>query len=580
MERRPIIALVLVYGLALTLGCGGDKQRSTFCEPGTVEDCECGDGAAGRRICAGDGSQWSECHCTNGDADTDTDADSDADADTDTDTDADSDADTDSDADADVDSDADSDADTDVDSDADTDVDSDTDADTDSDTDTGDCDKSDFILIVDDPLDSAGSLDARATRYGGSFTGGGWRTTDGSGAAGRIIYDLGRKQRAGFVEVRLYDFTVPFAQGERVNVVSAYERPTYHPLLEAQHSATWRFASVSDDFQYLAKGTAVPPAGGDLYWYVHSNDVQQTHHYDHDGVVLRIEWTEHDAVYLYDGSRFHREPLDAYSNGFNHLILGHDDMLPGSPVPVFFRDLKVGLYRCGDADADTDVDTDVDTDADTDTDSDTSECSKDSFTLLVDDSLAGPDELDGRATREGGIFADGGFKTIDDTGAVGRLIYDIGRKISNGFFEARMFGFKLPLAEGIKVNAMTAYERRPFHPSQSQQNSAIWRFGAAGAPYQLLVKGTVLPVDGGPAEWYEHYTIGQHEQDMNHMFRIEWTERDVMFFVGGNLFHREPFSSRFSNGYRQFLLGFDEQQPPSPVAFFIKDVKIGEYNCE
>ena len=81
MTRTLVAVLLSAIVITGPLACADSDGSGYICTPGEVTDCTCDGGRAGRKICSGNGADWSACWCGDGDADADTDADADADAD-------------------------------------------------------------------------------------------------------------------------------------------------------------------------------------------------------------------------------------------------------------------------------------------------------------------------------------------------------------------------------------------------------------------------------------------------------------------------------------------------------------------
>jgi hypothetical protein len=182
-------------------------------------------------------------------------------------------------------------------------------------------------------------------------------------------------------------------------------------------------------------------------------------------------------------------------------------------------------------------------------------------TTLVDDPLDGSTT---GAEMDGGEFLDeGGWRS---TG--GRIIYDAGRVITDGYFECTMRGFTTP-AQGIdKYHPISGWEVEGDYSHHTQPGSFWnWRIGTGYNPFKVLAAS-----QGGGTRVESR--VGNNDavnrRDL-HTYRVEWRDGLVRFLFDGEELQQWTFD-RFA--MRHFTIGSDDQYDISDPAPILADVVI------
>ncbi|HHS12878.1 MAG TPA: hypothetical protein ENN03_03805, partial [bacterium] len=175
--------------------------------------------------------------------------------------------------------------------------------------------------------------------------------------------------------------------------------------------------------------------------------------------------------------------------------------------------------------------------------------------------------------RGSGTFVTGGGWKSEG----GQIIFDAGRLIENGFFEAKMRGWTAPTGSGEKSHPLSGWEEKDKYDRTAQNGSYWnWRIGSRYGtpqreyPYKVLAK---------PDTSDERVEIGLgHKEDVNdgnpHTYRVAWENGTISFYFDGQLMHSWSFH-RFKQRY--FVIGRDDNYGITDPAPIISDVLIGDY---
>lgn len=176
--------------------------------------------------------------------------------------------------------------------------------------------------------------------------------------------------------------------------------------------------------------------------------------------------------------------------------------------------------------------------------------------ILINDDLAGSTlgVIDGNGlfTAENGWHSTGG-----------KIVYDAGAPIQNGYFEISMRGWNAPAQGTNKVHPLSGWENPDAYTHWIQPGSFWnWRIGTGYNPFKVLAAPDSIPTR-------EEARVGNnaHVNDgESHIYRVEWKNGEVRFLFDDVLLQSWQFD-RFVLQY--FLIGRDDMYPtipnPSPI---------------
>lgn len=187
--------------------------------------------------------------------------------------------------------------------------------------------------------------------------------------------------------------------------------------------------------------------------------------------------------------------------------------------------------------------------------------------ILIQDALKDSAAL-GTITGSGEFMSDGGWRS---TG--GKIVFDAGHVITNGYFEATMRGWTAPAQGSEKNHPLAGWEFENQYARLTQQGSYFnWRIGsrygsdpANPEPYKILAKPC-------PEAERPEARLGSRDQvnDGNpHRYRAEWNNGRVTFwFDSTKLISWEfPFfRQRFFTIGRDDNPGYDITSPPPVIS--------------
>ena len=182
-------------------------------------------------------------------------------------------------------------------------------------------------------------------------------------------------------------------------------------------------------------------------------------------------------------------------------------------------------------------------------------------TTLVEDSLNGSTV---GVEDGGGTFVEGGG--WHSTG--GKIIYDAGKVIVDGYFECKMRGWTAP-AQGIdKSHPLSGWEVEDEFGHWAQSGSFWnWRIGTGYNPFKVL--SAPLALDSRvEARVGNNDAVNGTDQ---HTYRVEWQDATIKFIFDGGVIQEWTFD-RFQVQY--FCIGKDDQYGITNPAPIISDCMI------
>ncbi|MFH1434115.1 MAG: hypothetical protein ABIJ56_00225 [Pseudomonadota bacterium] len=182
-------------------------------------------------------------------------------------------------------------------------------------------------------------------------------------------------------------------------------------------------------------------------------------------------------------------------------------------------------------------------------------------TTLVEDPLNGSTV---GVEDGGGAFVEGGG--WHSTG--GKIVYDAGKVVTDGYFECRMRGWTAP-AQGIdKAHPLSGWEVEDEYGHWAQTGSFWnWRIGTGYNPFKVL--SAPLALDSRvEARVGDNGAVNGTDQ---HTYRVDWQGAVIQFIFDGGLLQEWTFD-RFQ--VRYFCIGRDDQYGITNPAPIISDCVI------
>ncbi|MGH9841071.1 MAG: hypothetical protein ACREEM_20130 [Blastocatellia bacterium] len=189
-------------------------------------------------------------------------------------------------------------------------------------------------------------------------------------------------------------------------------------------------------------------------------------------------------------------------------------------------------------------------------------------TTLINDALQS--KTSGKPDGKG-EFVSGGWRS-----AGGRIIFDAGRQIEDGSFEAKLAGFTVPAEGADKSHVLAAYESGDSLDQGKEKGSFLmWRIGAL-MPFKVLAASDSLKTR-------QEKEVKSHGPKLindgkPHTYRVAWKAGKIEFFIDG----RPAESFTFPRAsLRYFVVGTDRSMRalitnPAPI---ISDIKVVDFGA-
>ena len=179
---------------------------------------------------------------------------------------------------------------------------------------------------------------------------------------------------------------------------------------------------------------------------------------------------------------------------------------------------------------------------------------------LIDDPLSGSTV----GTQDGsGAFTDGGWRS---TG--GRIVYDAGTLIEDGYFEAKMWGWTAPASGADKSHPLSGWQTEGQYGHYLEEGCFWnWRIGTGYNPFKVLASPAGL-------DSRVEARVGSNSAvntGTPHVYRVEWKDGKASFFFDGAKLQEWTFGS-FK--LRYFVIGRDLQYGITNPAPVIGDVRV------
>jgi hypothetical protein len=374
-------------------------------------------------------------------------------------------------------------------------------------------------ILISDPLRHAtiGTL-----RGEGEFhPAGGWRSLK----TGQILYDAGERIHDGYFEATLAGWALPLVSGPaKANPLSAWETPDgpYDHEKERGCLWTWRIGRGYEAFKFVVANQAI------RHWSEANLDEAslipdpRSHRY-------RVDWRQGEIRFLLDNHILHTEHIAGF--GVRVFALGKDDRYGvADPSPVF-SDVIIAARQ---------------------------------ETLLVNDPL--DLTTTGAASGRGTFLSTGGWHSDGN----GRLIYDLGGLVADGFVEVAMTGWHPGADQGVtKAMPISGWQtpRAKYHHSNERGAYFAWRTGTEVRSLKLEAAPNPASVAMATPDLLPRITDGGR-----HLYRVDWRDGRVEYRLDGELVQAWNFP-RFA--LRVIVLGKDDMYGVTTPAPIFSDLKIG-----
>ncbi|MBN1541401.1 T9SS type A sorting domain-containing protein [candidate division KSB1 bacterium] len=181
--------------------------------------------------------------------------------------------------------------------------------------------------------------------------------------------------------------------------------------------------------------------------------------------------------------------------------------------------------------------------------------------ILFDDPLN--NGTSGELRGAGEFIPGGGWRS---TG--GNIVYDTGRQLTNGVFEATLRGWTAPAGGVIKSHPLSGWEAIDQYTHYAQTGSFWnWRIGTGYDAFKVLAAPDSISTR-------VEARVGSQEavnDGQPHVYRVEWKEGTVRFIFDDSVLQEWSFD-RFS--IRSFTVGKDDFYPLTDPAPIISNIRI------
>ena len=170
----------------------------------------------------------------------------------------------------------------------------------------------------------------------------------------------------------------------------------------------------------------------------------------------------------------------------------------------------------------------------------------------------------GRPMGKGEFLPGGGWRS-----AGGLIVYDAGRPITDGYFEATLRGLQVPAQKVDKTHPLAGWESKNAYGHYEEKGSFWnWRVGAGYEAFKVLAASKSI----GTRVEERVGTPAAVNDGKPHVYRVSWKDGKLDFLFDGKELRSWTFD-RFQLQY--FTLGHDlqysETSDPAPI---FSDVKI------
>lgn len=191
--------------------------------------------------------------------------------------------------------------------------------------------------------------------------------------------------------------------------------------------------------------------------------------------------------------------------------------------------------------------------------------------VLIYDPLFGSTVL-GVQDGAGEFVVGGGWRS---TG--GKIVYDAGGPITDGYFEAKMRDWTAPAQGADKSHPLAGWETKDSYGHYLEPGSFWnWRIGTGYEPFKVLAAPQGI-------DTRQESRVGSSDavnDGLPHVYRVEWKNGEVKFLFDGQVLNTDCLSppppcwtyNRFQ--VRYFTIGTDDQYVPTNPAPTISEVKI------
>lgn len=181
--------------------------------------------------------------------------------------------------------------------------------------------------------------------------------------------------------------------------------------------------------------------------------------------------------------------------------------------------------------------------------------------ILVSDSLNG--STVGEQAGAGQFVEGGGWRSLG-----GRIVYDAGRTLESGSFEAVMRGWTAPAQGAEKSHPLSGWEEPDAYTHWVQPGCYWnWRIGSRYSPFKVLAASGGVRYD----TWWEIATNDMVNDGQPHLYQVVWDSGDATFYLDSDSLHRfelDTFRIRY------FTIGTDAMYGPTDPAPIISNIRI------
>ena len=177
------------------------------------------------------------------------------------------------------------------------------------------------------------------------------------------------------------------------------------------------------------------------------------------------------------------------------------------------------------------------------------------------------DPLDGSTIGQqmgnGDFMTGGGWRSQG-----GKIVYDAGRILESGSFEAVMRGWTAPAQGAEKSHPLSGWEVADLYTHWIQTGCFWnWRIGSRYNPFKVLAASEGTRLD----TWWEIATNDMINDGLPHLYKVAWASGNVTFYLDSDSLHQFEFNTF---RLRYFTIGVDDMYGPTDPAPIISDIRI------